>query len=119
MVHPMFQPMKPIAGGNGQLPGWLRMSAKCCFLAIGFVLAISSASAEPDPSPEAVDTGKVISQLTAAYAKQGGYIATYRSVGEGKSLECTLGSDQATGLGVAHITLVKGGEKMEMRQWSA
>lgn len=104
-------------GGSCRLSVCVRMTARFCFLAIGLVV-VSAAQAEPNPSQETLDSAKAISELTAAYAKQGGYIATYRSVGEGKSLECTLGLDQATGLGVAHLTLVKGGEKMEMRQWS-
>ena len=93
-------------------------ATKCVLLAAIVAAAVATTKADPEPPPEVTGSEKVIAELTEAYVKQGGYIATYLSVGEGKSLECKLGSDQATGLGVAHLTLVKGGEKMEMRQWS-
>ncbi len=62
-------------------------------------------------------TAKAITELSAAYAKQRGHIATYRSVGEGKLLECTLGSDMGTGLAVIHLAMVSGNEKTETKFW--
>lgn len=79
--------------------------------ALAFLCPTGAAHAEETPAA-------VIEQLSSAYAKQGGYIATYRSVGEGKSLACTLGSDFASGLGVTHLTAMKGDHKMEGRLWS-
>jgi len=63
-------------------------------------------------------TAKAITELSAAYAKQGGYIATYHSVCKGKSLDCTLGSDLATGLAVIHHAIVSGNEKTQTKLWS-
>lgn len=66
----------------------------------------------------AEDSAETIADLTAAYAKLGGYIATYGSVSEGKSVEATVGTDFASGLGVVRVAATKGDAKMEMHQWS-
>lgn len=86
------------------------MVARSGFLAM-LAATVTTAKSE-------TDSEKVIAELTAAYVKQGGYIATYRSGGEGKSLECTLGSDFTSGLGVTHLTAMKGDQKMEGRFWN-
>lgn len=66
----------------------------------------------------AEDSAETIAKLTANYEKLGGYIATYRSVSEGKSVEATVGKDHASGMGVLHVAATKGEDKTDMRQWS-
>ncbi|MES2921264.1 MAG: hypothetical protein V4819_06950 [Verrucomicrobiota bacterium] len=89
----------------------VRMAAGCGLLSLSLLLGKAAKAEVASPA-------EVIAELTAAYAKQGGYIATYHSVGEGKSLACTLGSDFASGLGATHLTAIKGDQKMEGRIWS-
>ncbi len=57
-------------------------------------------------------------ELTTAYARQEGFIATYRSEGEGKSLKAVLGVDKTSGLGALHMKAAKDGQEMESRQWN-
>lgn len=66
----------------------------------------------------AEDSAETITELTATYLKLGGYIATYGSVSEGKSVDATVGRDIASGMGVVRVTATKGEAKIEMRQWS-
>src|SRR6187431_3132826 len=67
---------------------------------------------------EALDPARMIAELSAAYAETGGYIATYRSVSEGKSVDATVGADFASGLSFVRVAATKGERKIEMRQWS-
>lgn len=78
----------------------------------GFLMAVAAVAEEaPDPA-------RTIAELSIAYAETGGYIATYRSMSEGKSLDATVGADFASGLSFVRVSATKGGEKIEMRQWS-
>jgi hypothetical protein len=59
-----------------------------------------------------------IKSLTETYRNQGGYIATYHSEGENKTLDATLASDLGSGMAVLHVIGVKNGQRMENRQWN-
>lgn len=67
---------------------------------------------------EPTTTGEWITSLAGAYQKQRGYIAACHSEGPAKSLDVTLASDPESGLAVLHVVSTKGGQRMEIRQWS-
>ncbi len=79
--------------------------------------SISIVNAEPDPQRDTAEA-KAVAQLSAAYAKMDGYTATYHSVSEGKSVDCTLGMDHPSGLGFVRVAATKGDQTMDMRQWA-
>lgn len=80
---------------------------------LAFLLAGSLLAAEEDRTP-----AEWVEELTAAYAKLGGFVANYRSVGEAKHLEATLAMDEAAGLGVVRIETNNNGIRRLGRQWS-
>ncbi len=82
---------------------------KACFI---FLSAGVLHAAEPESAADWSD------RLAEVYRKQGGYIITYHSEGENKSLDATLASDTASGLAVLHLVFSKDGQKTEHRQWS-
>lgn len=79
----------------------------CLLLSAGLLHA-----AEPETAAEWIES------LSETYRKQGGYIVTYHSQGENKSLDATLATDSGSGMAVLHLTATKAGQRMEHRQWS-
>ena len=93
------------------LPAWFRMTAKSALLG---TLAWSPAIAEKsNPSP-----ADSVAQLSATYAKLDGFKATYRSSGKDEVLECTVGMDEVSGIGVKHVVGKKANRDVDSRQWS-
>lgn len=95
----------------------------CCgaigLLSAGSVVADDSAAPEKSPAAGREEGMPAeVAALAEAYARQRGYLATYRSTGEGKSLECTLGLDFPSGLGVVSGVATKGAERFDIRFWN-
>jgi hypothetical protein len=87
-----------------------------CVAAMTLFLAIAFSAAHGDevkPKPD-----DVIEQLTRAYAKLDGFKATYQSVGVGKTLDCTVGLDETSGLSALHLVAKKGDQEMVAKQWN-
>lgn len=59
-----------------------------------------------------------VKELTATYVKLDGFMATYRSQGEGKSLEVVLGRHEGSRRAVLHMKATKGGQTMDLKQWN-
>lgn len=93
------------------MPAWVGMSVKSALILI--LTGGSAVAEEARPAP-----AEVIAELTAAYAKLGGFTATYRAVGEGKTLESTLGLDELSGLAALDTIAKKEGHEMTFRQWN-
>lgn len=98
-------------GGNRQMQAWFRMTAKCAML--GTLAWAPAVAEEPNLTP-----ADAVVRLSAAYAKLDGFKAVYRAAGEGKTLECTLGLDEISGLAALHLIAKKGGHEMVARQWN-
>ena len=80
-----------------------------------FPLLSLSAALGDEVKPKPVE---VIEELTRAYAKLEGFKATYQSVGEGKTLDCTVGLDDASGISALHLVAKKGAQEMVAKQWT-
>jgi hypothetical protein len=80
-----------------------------------FPLYSSSAAFGDELKPKPAE---VIEQLSQTYAKLDGFKATYQSVGEGKTLDCTVGLDDASGLSALHLAAKKGDQEMVAKQWT-
>lgn len=89
----------------------IRLLAGCALLSS---LAWGVANAEV-AEPTAAET---VARLSEAYAKLDGFKVIYRSTGEGKSLECTIGLDEISGLSAMHMVVKRGGLEMDFRQWN-
>lgn len=57
-------------------------------------------------------------QLLTAYGRNASHLARYESLGENKSLKCTLARDELSGLIVVHWMAHKGVERTECRMWN-
>ncbi len=62
--------------------------------------------------------GEWVKELSATYARQQGYFATYQSAGENKKLEALLGLDKASGLVVFRFDAEVRGKKIASAQWN-
>ena len=93
------------------MPAWVGMSVKSALI---FALTgMPAVAEETKPAP-----AETVARLSAAYAKLDGFTATYRAVGEGKTLECTLGLDEISRLAAFGTVAKKAGHEMTARQWN-
>lgn len=83
-------------------------------LLVGSVLSVMASSGETAGRPGAREW---IDLLSATYADQGGYLASYESKGENKRLEITVGQDFDSGVFVSRMEATHNGVKMSGRFW--
>jgi hypothetical protein len=103
--------MKFVLGGTRQIPAWIMRTANSTLI---LVLSCGPAVAE-DAKPSAAET---VAQLSATYAKLDGFTATYRSSGKDEVLECIVGMDEMSGIGVKHVVGKNANQDVDSRVWS-
>lgn len=64
------------------------------------------------------ETSDAIKELSNTYAKLDGFIATYRSDGDGKTLDVTMAIDEPSALGLIHILATQGDKTLKSSQWN-
>jgi hypothetical protein len=80
--------------------------------AISAVLMVACASADEG------EVARRVEELTAKYCALGGYLATYESRVENKSLVARIGHDHASDRFVIHVEIEIDGKRDECRQWN-
>ena len=59
-----------------------------------------------------------MNELKAAYAKLGGFTASYSAEGPGKTVEVKMGLDEMSGICALHVLATSRGVTMDIRQWA-
>jgi len=100
-------------------PNFIRCSARLIPGFVALLISTTTLLAENETIPAKEKTlEEWATELSAAYNGIDGYIGTYTSSEDGRSLKALVGKDKLSNLVVLRLTMTKSGQSMVSRQWN-